>query len=203
MPKKIGPLDQKQAIIVFALVAVGVFVFLKYRSKNAAAQSVSTAAATPTDTAYPQQAQDSTGGATGSPDNQDALAQLISSFTSNPPYYYNYSTGDTTTSTTNNYYGQGATSGSSGGGTTATSTPAPVSPGGGIFDPGQGYNPGGVNQPVPLPWQGYNPGGVNQPVPSSITTPLSGLTALLPVQSGSVVNVAPPAPSRTGKLLAV
>ncbi len=106
--KKIAGLNQRTAIIVFLVVAVGVFAFLKYRSKGAAASQLSTASV-PTDgtSAFPTPAADSTGGAAGNASG-DQLAALLASFTTNPPYYY-YNTGGNVTNTSTYNYGTNPT----------------------------------------------------------------------------------------------
>jgi len=63
--KKIAGLDRNKAIILFVVVAVGVFLYLRYRASHQAAASVSTASVPTTGTqSQPAASTDSTGGVT-------------------------------------------------------------------------------------------------------------------------------------------
>jgi hypothetical protein len=162
VPKKIAGLDQKQAIILFVVVAVGVFLYLRHKGTNTAA-SVSAPSADKTASAYPAQAQDSTGGATSSAQDP-SLDALLSQFATTPPYYY-YNTGNNTTTT--NTYNTPLASGTSdpsapGGGVTTPTATAPVSSGGSTFKPS--YAPA----PLPIP---FVPQGPSRP-------------GTIPIQSG-------------------
>lgn len=99
--KKIGGLSQRNAVILFVVVAVGVFLYMRHRSTaNAATQLSTTSVPTDGTQAYPAQTSDSTGGASGSGSGDSGLASLLAQFTTNPPYYY-YNTGGNTTTTYN------------------------------------------------------------------------------------------------------
>jgi hypothetical protein len=117
--KKIAGLNQKTAIILFVVVAAGVYLYLRHRASSTAATNLSTASVPTTGTAAaPDTGTDTTGGVAAGPDlsglldtllgSESNFEQLASAVATSPPTnttYYNAPFGNVYDTTTTTYTG--------------------------------------------------------------------------------------------------